>query len=85
MTASMSKRPNHVHDCHMACMQKRPLDGNHPEYAKMAFACKVPYLDEIRDRLENYRYNNSLEVQEDVMRVEECAIGTAAHYGLAGA
>jgi hypothetical protein len=26
-----------------------------------------------------------LEVQEDVMRVEECAIGTAAHYGLAGA
>jgi len=85
MTASMSKRPNHVHDCHMACMQKRPLDGNHPEYAKMAIACKVPYLDEIRDRLENYRYNNSLEVQEDVMRVEECAIGTAAHYGLAGA
>jgi len=45
----------------------------------------VPYLDEIRDRLENYRYNNSLEVQEDVMRVEECARGTAAHYGLAGA
>ncbi len=81
----ISKHPDHVSDCCMACMQKRPLDGVHSEYAKMACACKVPYLDDIRDRLENSWYSSSLEVQEDVMRVEECARGTAAHHGLAGA
>ena len=77
----MSKHPDHVSDCCMACVQKRPLDGNHPEYAKMAFACKVPYLDEIRDGLKNSWCNNSLDVQEAVMRVEDCARGTC----LAGA
>ena len=77
----MSKHPDHVSDCCMVCMQKRPLDGKHPEYAKKAFAGRVPYLDEIRAGLKISWYNDSSEVQEAVMRVEECARDT----GLAGA
>ncbi len=74
----MNKPPDRVSDSCMACMQKRPLDDKHSEYA---FAGKVPYLDEIRAGLKNSWYNDSSKVQEAVMRVEECARET----GLAGA
>ncbi|DBB14209.1 TPA: hypothetical protein ACH3X3_001158 [Trebouxia sp. C0006] len=70
---------NHIDAQEIASFQalkKRPLDGKHPEYAKKAFAGRVPYLDEFRAGLKNSWYNDSSQVQEAVMRVEECARDT---------